>query len=507
LHYPITTSVALAQQFFDQGLRLAYAFNHGEALRAFRKARTLDPDCTMCYWGEALVLGPNINAPMDSAAVSPAFDAIRRASALSMKVSARERALVEALAARYSADASADRAALDKAYADAMQAVAAKYPGDDEIALQYAESLMDLQPWDYWEGGTRPKGRTEEIIGLLERVLARSPDHPGAIHYYIHIVEASGDPKRALPYAQRLGRVMPGAGHLVHMPFHIFFRAGMFKQAVESNRQAVAADEAFIARSTPVGIYPEAYYPHNVHSLLVSAQMAGDGKTVIAAAQKLEAIVSDAAAKNIAWVQPIKAAPYFAHAQFSDANTILALPDPGADFPYVKAMWHYARAVALAGSGDPAAAQAEVDAIAKLQESADLSALAAGGVPAKDVLQLAQHVALGRIAQAKKDLPGAIQHYAAAVAVEDTLAYSEPPFWYYPTRQSLGAALLLAGDLDQAEQVLRASLARTPNNGWALFGLMKVHEQRGDTGSARSARKLLTEAWIGELRDLDLARL
>jgi tetratricopeptide (TPR) repeat protein len=300
---------------------------------------------------------------------------------------------------------------------------------------------------------------------------------------------------------------MPGAGHLVHMPFHIFFRAGMFKQAVESNRQAVAADEAFIARSTPVGIYPEAYYPHNVHSLLVSAQMAGDGKTVIAAAQKLEAIVSDAAAKNIAWVQPIKAAPYFAHAQFSDANTILALPDPGADFPYVKAMWHYARAVALAGSGDPAAAQAEVDAIAKLQESADLSALAAGGVPAKDVLQLAQHVALGRIAQAKKDLPGAIQHYAAAVAVEDTLAYSEPPFWYYPTRQSLGAALLLAGDLDQAEQVLRASLARTPNNGWALFGLMKVHEQRGDTGSARSARKLLTEAWIGELRDLDLARL
>ncbi|HXV06441.1 MAG TPA: tetratricopeptide repeat protein [Burkholderiales bacterium] len=507
LHYPIATSVPLAQRFFDQGLRLAYAFNHGEALRAFRKARTLDPNCAMCYWGEALVLGPNINAPMDGASVAPAFAAVTKAKALSANASPKHRALIDALAARYSVDPAADRAALDKAYADAMQAVAARYPSDDEIAVQYAESLMDLQPWDYWEGGSKPKGRAAEIVGQLERVLARSPSHPGAIHYYIHVVEASSDPKRALPHARRLGRVMPGAGHLVHMPFHIFFRAGLFKEAVESNRQAVAADEAFIARSAPVGIYPDAYYPHNVHSLLVSAQMAGDGKTVLAAADKLEAIVSDAAAQNIAWVQPIKAAPFFAHAQFSDAPTILALADPGLDFPYVQAMWHYARAVALAGTGDLSAAQAEVDAITRLQEYADLSALAAGGVPVNDVLQLAQHVARGRIAQARQDLTAAIGHYQAAVAVEDMLAYSEPPFWYYPTRQSLGAALLLAGDLDRAEQVLRASLQRTPNNGWALFGLMKVYEQRGDERSARSAGKLLSEAWIGSMHDLDLARL
>jgi tetratricopeptide (TPR) repeat protein len=321
------------------------------------------------------------------------------------------------------------------------------------------------------------------------------------------MVEASSDPKRALPYAQRLGRVIPGAGHLVHMPFHIFFRVGMYKEAVEANRQAVAADEAFIARSTPVGIYPQAYYPHNVHSLLVSAQMAGDGKTVIAAAEKLEAIVSDAAARNIAWVQPIKAAPYFAHAQFSDARTILALADPGDDLPYVKAMWHYARSVALARASDTTAAQLEVDAIAQLQKSADFSGLIAGGVPAKDVLQLAQHVALGRIAQAKQDLPAAVQHYTHAVAVEDTLAYSEPPYWYYPTRQSLGAALLLAGDADQAEQVLRTSLQRTPNNGWALFGLMKVYEQRGDASKAKSTKQLLGKAWIGQLDDLHLRRL
>jgi tetratricopeptide (TPR) repeat protein len=244
-----------------------------------------------------------------------------------------------------------------------------------------------------------------------------------------------------------------------------------------------------------------------VHSLLVSAQMAGDGKTVIAAAEKLEAIVSDAAARNIAWVQPIKAAPYFAHAQFSDAKTILALGDPGDDFPYVKAMWHYARSVGLSSTGDTTAAQLEVDAIANLQESADFSALVAGGVPAKDVLQLAQHVARARIAQGKQDLFGAIAHYTAAVAVEDRLAYSEPPYWYYPTRQSLGAVLLLSGEVDQAEEILRASLQRSPNNGWALFGLMKVYEQRGDTRRVRSTRNLLSKAWIGQLDDLHLARL
>ncbi len=508
LHYPITTSVPLAQQFFDQGLRLTYAFNHGEALRAYRRARTLDPDCAMCYWGEALVLGPNINAPMDAAAVAPAFEAANKAKVVSDKASAKERALITALAARYGQDVQADRAALDQAYAAAMQQVTASYPDDNEIALLYAESLMDLQPWDYWEAaGTRPKGRTEEIVDLLERVLARAPDHPGAIHYYIHLTEASSDPERALPYAQRLGRLMPGAGHLVHMPFHTFFRVGLYKEAIEANRQAVLADETYIARSAPVGIYPQAYYPHNVHSLMVSAQMAGDGATVIESAAKLERIVSDAAAKKIAWVQPIKAAPYFAHAQFSDAKTILGLADPGTEFPYVRAMWHYARGVGLANAGDVTAAQAEVDAIAKLEQTNDFADLVAGGVPAKEVLQLARQVVRGRIAQASGDLVEAIKHFEAAVASEDTLIYSEPPYWYYPTRQSLGAVLLLAGQLDQAEEVLRASLARAPNNGWALFGLLRVYQQRGDEARAQVTKQLLDKAWMGETHTLNLTRL
>jgi tetratricopeptide (TPR) repeat protein len=291
------------------------------------------------------------------------------------------------------------------------------------------------------------------------------------------------------------------------MPFHIYFRVGMFKDAVEANRNAVMADEAFIARAAPAGIYPQAYYPHNVHSLLVSAQMAGDGRTVVEAAGKLERVVSDAAAKNIAWVQPIKAAPYFAHAQFSDAKTILALPDPGGDFPYVQAMWHYARAVGLANAGDVKAAQEEVASITRLEQANDFADLAAGGVPAKDVLRLAQSVANARIATAGKDASRAVQHFEAAVALEDALAYSEPPFWYYPTRQSLGAAYLAAGELDKAEEALRASLARTPNNGWALYGLMKLYERRGDKGDARAAKKLLENAWLGDPRALDLSRL
>ena len=506
--WKITTSEPMAQRFFDQGLRLAYGFNHLEAVRSFRKARTLDPKCAMCYWGEALVLGPNINAPMDGASVGPAYEAVGKAQALVTKVTPKERAMIEALAKRYAKDAPADRVPLDRAYADAMQEVAARYPADDHVQVQYAEALMDLQPWDYWEAdGVKAKGRAGEIIGLIEKVLKRNPDQVGAIHYYIHLTESSSDPHRAIAYAQRLGRLMPGAGHIVHMPFHTYFRVGMYKEAIEANRQGVQADEHYIQRAAPVGIYPQAYYPHNVHSLMVSAQMAGDGETVIESADKLEKVVSDAAAKNIAWVQPIKAAPYFAHAQFSDTQTILLLADPGPEFPFVRALRHYARAVGLANAGDFAAARAEVDAIAKIEQTGDLANLTDNYVPAKEILQVAQHVAHGRIAQVQQDLPGAIKHFQDAVALSDTLAYNEPPYWYYPIRQSLGAVQALAGDLDSAEHSFRGSLARAPNNGWALYGLTQVYEKRGDMASAKAARQLLDKAWLGEAAALSLERL
>ena len=508
LHYRITTANPRAQKYFDQGLRLTFGFNHAEAARAYRAAQKLDPGCAMCFWGEALVLGPNINLPMDAAAVAPAVAAVGKAQALKTSASAKEQALIEALAARYSADPQAKRPALDAAYADAMGKVAAHFPNDQQIAVLYAESLMDLSPWDYWEAaGARPKGRTAEIIATLEKVLKVNPNHPGAIHYYIHTVEASTDPKRAEPYAERLGKLMPGAGHIVHMPAHIYYRVGRYKDSLAVNKRAVAIDEAYIAKEHPTGIYPLGYYPHNVHFVLVSAQMAGDGKTVIAAADKLAALVTDDTARAYAIAQPVKVAPYFAHAQFSDPNTILTLPAPGEGLPYVEAMWRYARAVALAAKGDTDGAAMESQAIGQLMATGNFVNLTDAGIPAKDVLTIARHVVDARIAEASGDLGKAIEELEFAAAQEDQLAYMEPPYWYYPVRQSLGAALLMKGDLDGSEQAFRASLARAPNNGWALYGLAEVYKKRGDLKRATATEKLLGKAWAGKREQLALARL
>ncbi|MGH8729980.1 MAG: tetratricopeptide repeat protein [Burkholderiales bacterium] len=503
LKWPITTSDKLAQLYFNQGLSLTYGFNHDEARRAYRKAQKLDPECAMCYWGEALVLGPNINAPMAPEANAPALASLEKAREFAHRASPVEQALIAALSERYSPDPEAKRSDLDLAYANAMAKVAASFPDDQHIATLYAEALMDLSPWDYWEAaGAKPKGRTEEILKTLERVLLANPNHPGAIHYYIHMVEASANPKRALPYARRLGDLIPGAGHLVHMPFHIFYRAGLYKEAIEANKAAVAADEEYLAQIQATGLYPQGYYPHNVHSLMASAQMAGDGETAISAAEKLQGIVSNDAARNVPWVQPIVVAPYFAHVQFSTAKTILAIPDPGGELPYVKAIWHYARGVALARNGDSAAARGELGAISALAQTPEIESLAASGIPAGYVLQIAQHVVKARIAQSSGDLATAISEFETAAKLEDALAYSEPPYWYYPVRQSLGAALLAAGKLDQAEQAFRTSLARSPNNGWALYGLQKVFEKRGDQTQARSARKLFDRAWAGDALSL-----
>ncbi len=508
LEYPITTGSERAQRYFNQGLRLAYAFNHAEARRAFRQAQRLDPRCALCYWGEALVLGPNINAPMDAGATGPALAALRKAKRQAS--SPKEQALIAALARRYSDDRRVDRKTLDAAYAAAMGQVTARYPDDLNLAVLHAEALMDLSPWDYWEaGGRRPKGRTQEILKVLEAVLAKDPDHAGAIHYYIHVVEASDRPQRAERYADRLAALDlgPGTGHLVHMPSHLYYRVGRYLDSLAVNRRAVAADEAYLREVRATGLYAEAYYPHALHMLLVSAQMAGDGKTAIEAAQRLQAAVSDEAVRTIPWVQPIKSAPYFAHAQFSVPSTILALRDPGNAFPYVKAAWHYARGVAFAARGEITAAEREAQLIAALRRRHGLAALMAGGVPAQDILDLAQHVVLARIAQAQARLGRAAVEFAQAIAIEDRLGYMEPPYWYYPVRQSLGAVRLLAGDLSGAEHAFRASLARTPNNGWALYGLREVYGRRGDTHAVRDVQHRLTKAWGNTMQTIDLNRL
>ena len=506
--YRISTSSRLAQRYFDQGLRLAWGFNHAEARRAFRQAQKLDPACAMCYWGEAYVLGPNINVPMDEKANAPAVAAAAKASALAARATPREQALIAAIKARYSDDPKAARAQLDQAYAGEMARAAASFPADVDIAALYAESLMDLSPWDYWEaGGAKEKAAVAGLVATLERVLAKQPDHVGAIHLYIHAVEASTDPRRAERYADRLAKLAPGAGHLVHMPAHIYYRIGRYKDSLAANRLAVNVDEAYIKRFRPDGVYPLAYYPHNVHFVLVSAQMAGDGRTAVEAAAKLGNVVPSDVARTVLLLQPVKAAPYFAHARFSDAATVLALPDPGADFPYIQAIWRYARGIALAQGGDSAAAGAELAAIERLAANTDFKGFEGWKIPAKEVMQIAAHVLRARIAQAGKDLDGAVKQLEAAVAIQDTLPYMEPPYWDYPVRQTLGAILALKGEHQKARDAFRDSLVRIPNNGWALYGLAQTYARQGMAREAREVEKRLQRTWTGGRGGLDLTRL
>ena len=507
--YKITTGNARAQAYFDQGLRLAYAFNHDEAQRAFRMAQKLDPDCAMCFWGEALVLGPNINLPMPEDAVAPAYAAAQKAKALAGKASPREQALIAAIAVRYGSDPKAARAPFDAAYAAEMAKAAVQFPDDDEIATLYAEAVMDLSPWDYWKpGGREANPQSAPIVPTLERVLARSPDHMGAIHFYIHAVEASDRPKRAEPYADRLRGAIPGAGHLVHMPSHIYYRVGRYLDALEDNRIAVKVDEKYLAdTNAPMGVYRLGYYPHNVHFVMASAQMAGDGQTVIAAAQKLGELIPDEAARGIAMVQPVKAAPYFAHAQFSTPETILALPDPGDAIPYVKAMWLYTRGIALAARRDVAGATAAANAIETLERTSDFKLLKDSGVPAQEVLRIARTLVMARVAQANGDIRTAVVRFERAAALQDALPYTEPPYWYYLIRQSLAAALLQAGRYAEAERQFRA--CAEPRASERLVALRTRGTAQGarQRRAARKAEADLAKIWIGDRKLLQMSNL
>ena len=498
LHVPVTTRNPRAQAYFDQGLRLTFAFNHAEAARAFRAAQDLDPGCAMCHWGEALVLGPNINAPMFPEAVAPAVAAAAEAQRLAARAKPDEQALIRAVARRYSADPKADRAALDRAYADAMTDAARAFPGNDTVQVLFAESLMDLAPWDYWAaGGARPKHRTAELVAALEQVLRRNPTHPGAAHYYIHAMEASTQPDKALPSARVLAQQIPGAGHIVHMPSHIYYRLGLYREALRANIDAVATDERYFANAASDPVYRGAYYPHNIHFVMVSALMGGDGGVTLDAAAKLDRAITPELLGAIGALQPVKSAPYFAHVQFSDADTLLALPDPGPDFVLVRAMWHYARAIGYTRKSRPEAAGREIAALARIEKTADFKAVTDWNIPGPEIVRTARAVARARLADSQGDLRGAIAAYREAIKAQDGLPYMEPPYWYYPVRQSLGVALLRAGQPAAAEKVFRDSLARTPSNGWALRGLMEVYRLRGDSAALGAAEKQFASTWLG----------
>jgi len=480
-HHTIKTSEPQAQAYFDQGMALLFGFNHWEAIRSFQEAQAIDPTCAICYWAEAFALGPNINAPMEESAVEPAFAAMAKALALIDHASPEEHALIEALSARYSPDKSADRAPLDQAYADAMAMVHDAYPDDHDIATFYAEALMDLSPWDYWERDFRTaKPHIAKAIAAIEKVLGENPDHAGSIHLYIHLTEPSRTPERAEAYADRLAGLLPAAGHLVHMPGHTYFRIGRYLDSLETNIKAVEADETYLSQVEGSDLYRYGYYPHNVHFVLVSAQMAGDSKTTVEYADKLDALIPMESTSEAPWVQPIKAAPYFAKLQFSSKQDVMALEEPPAELPYLKAMWHYARGVTMAQSGDSAGAAQAVVAIAALGADPAIAELDGQDMPASQVLQLAGLLVEARIDQAGNKTDAAVAKLKQAIVIQNALPYTEPPYWYYPVQQTLAAVLLSGGRNEEAVQIFRDSLMIHPNNAWSLYGLMQAEEAAGD---------------------------
>lgn len=487
--FPVTTASTEAQAYFDQGFALLYGFNHWEAIRSFRKAQSLDPNCALCYWGEAKAHGPNINAPMADEAQSPASLAIARAQELGANASRKERMLIEALARRYAPEG--ERAALDLDYANALEATHKLFPDDQDIAALYAEALMDLSPWDYWERDRRtPKPHIAKAIDAVERVIAANPDHAGAIHLLIHLMEASDMPERAEPGADRLAALMPGAGHLVHMPGHIYFRIGRYLDSLETNVRAVEVDEDYLSRTEGSPLYRYGYYPHNVHFVLVSAQMAGDGKTALEYARKLDALIPFEAVSTAALVQPVKVAPYYAYLEFGDADDIAELPEPPESLPFVKGVWHYMHGVAAVRSGEADRAAASADAIAALRTSPGVEELATQNMPAPAILQLAELVLRARIDAQGGDYAAAKLKLEEAVGIQNALPYTEPPYWYYPVEQTLGAVLLASGDADGAVKQFRAALVRHPNNAWSLYGLLQAQRAAGESTAGYTAELL-----------------
>ncbi len=494
--HPIRTSNPEAQKFFDQGMAMAYGFNHEEAYRSFAKAAELDPKAAMPRWGMALVLGANYNdpAPVDERLLRARAE-VEKALALSAGGPENERAYVEALAIRYVADpAHADKSRIANDYAAAMRSLSARYPDDLDAATLYAESLMNLTPWKLWTPSGEPGPNTVEIVTVLESVLKRDPNHPGANHFYIHATEASKSPERALPSAKRLETLVPAAGHLVHMPAHVYVRTGDYLAAEKSNAVAAEVDRAYIRETGAQGMYSVMYYNHNVHFESYAASMAGR----YAAAKRSGDRLFDEVLPVVSMDQMLEGfllQPAFVAVRFRKWDDVRKMPDPGAKLPLLRAGWLWARAMAAAGSSDVKKAETERAAFAAARAAVPAKSLAGPQNGAEPVLAVAANVLDARIAEAKGDSAAAIASWRLAVEAEDRLAYDEPPPWYYPTRESLGGALLRAGFAAEAEAVFRADLDRHPRNGRSLYGLTKSLEAQKKTADAAFARAQYETAW------------
>lgn len=494
--FPVTTKSQRAQLFINQGVMLAYGFNHAEAARSFREAARLDPDCAMAYWGMALVMGPNINMAMPPETEPRAHELVQKAIALKENATEKEKAYIEALSKRYSGELEPTRSALDLAYADSMRDLHNRYPDDLDIATLYAESVMDLRPWNYWTRDMQPYPETVEILRVLESVLARNPNHPGAIHFYIHTVELAR-PELAEAAAERLRTLAPGAGHLVHMPSHIFRRIGRYADASQSNEDAIAADEDYITQCRAQGVYPLAYYPHNIHFLWDAATMEGRSRTAIEAARKSASKIPDGAWREVPLLHQFLVAPLFAYTRFGQWDLILKEPRPPEDSPFWTGVWRYARGLAFTSTGKLDAAAQELNELQKIAALRSLDGLRVtfSRNGAKAILDIAVEVLAGELAAKRGDYDQAIARLHRGILLEENLIYSEPPDWHVPVRQSLGAVLLAAGRAAEAEAVYWQDLSRNRENGWALFGLMQSLRAQGKEEQAASVEGRFRKAW------------
>jgi tetratricopeptide (TPR) repeat protein len=504
-HRAVTTSSEMAQKYFDQGLRLIYGFNHDEAEKAFRAAALLDPNCAMAWWGVAYTLGPNYNLPMNPEQNAKALEAVQKAQALQSRSSEPEQAYIGAIAIRYSADPKADRASLDRAYSQAMKEVHERYPNDNDAAVLYAESLMNLRPWQLWTRDGKPAEGTTEIVRILETVLARDPNHPGANHYYIHAIEASPNPEKGVASADRLKSLVPGAGHLVHMPAHIFIRTGDYNGAIDANANAARADEAYFERTQKEGVYSMMYYTHNFQFLATAAAMVGQSAKAL-----------DAAAKAVSNVQPMighdpmveYVLPWtlYMMARLEKWDDILNHPKPAEATPVTLAFWHYARGLAHAGKGDLNAARSDQKefsaAKAKIPQDTMLNTNRA-----QDLLNIAEAVLNGRIASIAGDSKAALAQWTRAVEVQDRLIYDEPPAWYYPVRESLGGEYLRTKQYTEAERVFRRDLQMNPNNPRSLFGLSESLRGQSKNAEAEDTRRQFERQWQGADVQVSIAAL
>ena len=493
-HHPITTTSEQAQRYFDQGLRLVYAFNHEEAIRSFEAAIKQDPQAAMPYWGIALALGPNINSAMGKKAEHRAIEMVQKARRLVDRSVPVEQAYIEALATRYVSRKASKRKGLDEAYVKAMRSVVQRFPEDDDAATLFAEALMDLRPWDFWKPDGRPQPGTDEIVTTLESVLARNPDHPGACHYYMHAIEASLQPELALPCAERLPGLMPGAGHLVHMPAHIYMRIGKYHEAVERNQQAAHVDERYLASQHPTGEYADGYYAHNLHFLWASLVMEGRNVEAMKAARDLTTTITEEEARKDRVKELYLPTPIFSMIRFGRWEELLREPPPPKGLRLVEGIWRLGRGLALVATNRLPGAEGEHVALAGLTKQIRRDRTTEEKTQ-RVLLKIAERVLSGEIAVRRQRYDDAIRLFEDAIKIEEALPYSEPPLWPLSVRHHLGAAFLLADRPSEAESVYHADLLRHPDNGWALIGLIQSLRAQQKDDQAAEAEDRFKKAW------------